>query len=473
MHCSPITGVYFVQVFERAAALQLERWIAKPHRKPLVIRGARQVGKSTLVRQFAGRKKRRLFEVNLERHPSLARVIDSLDPRSVLREIEFLADRGEVNARDSLVFLDEVQAVPKALQCLRYFLEELPDLPVVAAGSLLEFTLAEHSFPMPVGRVEYFHLGPVSWEEFLSARGETQLLALLGNYTLGEVFPNSAHDRLLRLLREFLLVGGMPEAVQVFLEQNHLPAVFEIHDSIIETYRDDFSKYATGTDLVRLQRVMDYLGRHVCEKVKYSNIDRESQAREVRRALDLLIKAGVVFAAIHSHGDGVPLRAHAEERVFKLYNLDLSFFNRASGITSLREVDLLDRRFINEGCLAEQFVAQQLHFASAPGHKPELHYWLREGRTGNAEVDFLQVAGTQVFPVEVKAGKAGSLKSLVQFAALRGNPVACRLDLNPPSRQTIRHVLADGDVRFEMVSLPLMMCGQMGRLVESAIRARG
>jgi uncharacterized protein len=454
-------------MIDRHAELYLDRWIAKPHRKPLVIRGARQVGKSTLVRRFAARQQRRLFEVNLERHTSLGRVIDTLDPRRILREIEFLAERGAVDARDSLVFLDEVQAVPKALQCLRYFLEELPELPVVSAGSLLEFTLAEHSVPMPVGRVEHVHLGPVNWEEFLAAKGETQLLALLRGFSWGETFPQSAHDRLLDALREFLMVGGMPEAVRVFLEQRDLSAVFEIHDSIVQTYRDDFSKYATGAELARLQRVMDYLGRHVCEKVKYSNIDRESQAREVRRALDLLLKAGVAFAAFHSHGDGLPLRAQADDRVFKLYSLDLSFFNRASGITALREVDLLDHRFI-KGKLAEQFVAQQLHFADTPSHKPELHYWLREGRTGNAEVDFLQVASGRVFPVEVKAGKAGSLKSLVQFAALKGNPVACRFDLNPPSCQTVRHVLEAGEVSFELVSLPLTLCGEARRLVEAA-----
>jgi uncharacterized protein len=454
-------------MLDRFAERTLTRWLHKPRRKPLVVRGARQVGKSTLIRQFATRQKLRLFEVNLERHFSLAKVMETLDPRKILREIEFLADQGKVKAEDSLLFLDEIQGAPKALHCLRYFYEEMPELAVVSAGSLLEFSLADHSFPMPVGRVEYFHLGPMSWEEYLAARGEEALLRLLRETDWDEPFPQSAHERLLGLLRQFFLVGGMPEAVQTFVEGDDLSAAFEVQNAIVETYRDDFSKYATGSDLARLQRIMDYLGRHVCERVKYAHIDRDCQARELRKSLDLLLKAGIVFRAVHSHGDGLPLRAQANEKVFKLYNLDLSFFNRATGLNHLREEEMLDRRFVNEGKLAEQFIAQQLYFSDTPQRAPELHYWLREERAGNAEVDFLEAAGGAVLPMEVKSGKGGALKSLIQFAALKNCQLACRLDLNPPSRQRLHHRLGAKEVVFDLISLPLYLCGQIKRLAES------
>ena len=150
----------------------LAKWLRKKNRKPLVVRGARQVGKSTLIRQFAESQKLTLFEVNLERNPQLMSVIETLDPVKILTEIEFICRKGKVDPKKALLFVDEIQGVPKMLQAMRYFYEEMPDLAVVAAGSLLEFTLSDHSFPMPVGRIEYFHVGPVSWEEFLAAKGE-------------------------------------------------------------------------------------------------------------------------------------------------------------------------------------------------------------------------------------------------------------------------------------------------------------
>lgn len=450
---------------ERKQENFFKNWFSKPARKPLVIRGARQVGKSTLVRQFAKRQGLKLFEVNLERNPSLRDVAETLDPEKILREFEFICNRGRIDRAEALVFIDEIQEVPKLLQCLRYFYEELPELPVVAAGSLLEFALAEHSFPMPVGRVEYFYMGPVAWEEFLSAKGEGHLLDLLHNHHVADAFPQSAHERLLSLLRDYLLVGGMPEAVQLYLDGGGFDEVFDIQESIYQTYRDDFSKYAQGQALVRLQKILDYLGRGAGEKVKYANVDRDSQSRETKQALDLIRKAGVVLSVTHSHANGVPLAAEADDKVFKLYCLDIGLYNRICRLDGLSEQVLHDTRFVNEGVLAEHFVAQQLYFSESPKRQPGLHYWLREGRANNAEVDFLLQIERTVVPVEVKAGKAGSLKSLFQFAGAKCSPLACRFDFNPPTRQTISHQLADKGVSVELLSLPLYLCGQADRLL--------
>ena len=253
------------------------------------------MGKSTLVRQFAAHKGLKLFEINVERYPQLSSVVETLNPHKLLEEFEFICNQGPITAADSLLFIDEIQGLPKMIQCLRYFYEDMPELAIVSAGSLLEFTLAAHTFPMPVGRIEYFHMGPVTWEEFLAAKGEDFLLNRIRSYEIGQDMPLSAHERLIDLLKIYLLVGGMPEAVQLHLDGEPLDSVFDAQNSIIQTYRDDFSKYATGRDLVRLQRILDYLGQGIGKKVKYVNIDRDSQSRDIKAALDLIVKAGVGY----------------------------------------------------------------------------------------------------------------------------------------------------------------------------------
>lgn len=447
---------------------QLETWLHKRNRKPLVIRGARQVGKSTLVRQFVANQGLRLFEVNVERHPHLSGVAETLDPQKILSEIEFVCNQGAVNAEDSIVFIDEIQAMPKLLQCLRYFYEEMPRLAVLAAGSLLEFALQDHSFPMPVGRIEYFHMGPVSWEEFLKAKNETQLLALLQGYELSQDFPVSAHERLLGLLREYFLVGGMPEAVQLHADGEPMESIIDVQNSIVQTYRDDFSKYATGRDLLRLQRILDYLGQGLGAKVKYVNIDRESQSRELKSALDLIVKAGVVLKVMHTHGDGIPLKARGNPKVFKIYSLDLGLYNRICGLNHIGFQQMRRAAFVNEGMLAEQFIVQQLFFRETPKLGPDLHYWLREGSSSNAEVDCLLQIDSQIVPVEVKSGKSGSLKSLLQFSAEKKTDFVCRFDLNPPCLQACEHIINGSEVRFKLLSLPLYFCNQIDRLVRLA-----
>ena len=301
------------------------------------------------------------------------------------------------------------------------------------------------------------HIGPVTFEEYLREKGEPQLYELLRSYELEEAFPQSAHLRLLGILREYLLVGGMPEAAQLFLETGDFRRVFEIQEAIWQTYR--------GRDLVRLQRVVDYLPQGVGSKVKYVNIDRESYAKDVRQAIDLLAKAGVVIRVAHSHGDGLPLISQRNERVFKLYGVDIGLLMRAGGIGHLSEKQMMNVRFTNEGKLAEQFIAQHLFFSGNPRQKPELYYWLREGGTGNAEIDFQLAVAGRIVPIEVKSGKSGSLKSMLQYGLDKQCDLSGRFDLNPPSVQAVRHKIGDREVAFELVSLPLYLCGQFRRLI--------
>ena len=229
----------------------LSNWLDDNNRKPLVIRGARQVGKSTLVELSAREYKKDLLNVNLERYPELYQVMLSKDPDQIIQEVEFLPNMGDIN-NNSLLFFDEIQAVPEAIPALRYFYEDIPTLPVVSAGSLLEFVLSDHSFSMPVGRIQYLHMGPMTFTEFLGALGEEKLKSFVMNYEYGQTIGELVHQRLLSLLRSYYYIGGMPEAVAVFADSQSYKNVSKVHNSIIETYREDFPKYAGSRNLNRM-----------------------------------------------------------------------------------------------------------------------------------------------------------------------------------------------------------------------------
>lgn len=460
-----------MEALERSSGRSLARWFGKSRRKPLVIRGARQVGKSTLVRQFAARQSLRLREINLERHTMLESAFATFDVPNLLRELEGLAG-GPIRDGD-LLFLDEIQATPSALAALRYLYEERPGLAVVAAGSLLEMLLGEHGFSMPVGRIEYHHLGPLHFSEFLRALGETHLLELIQHWEPGTPLAQTAHQKLETLQREFLLVGGMPEAVSAWVTDRSLEDVSDVHRSIVATYRDDFSKYvSTPSQLRRLQRVFDFVPAALGSKVKYSHIDRDARAREVRAAIELLAQARVIWLVHHSDASGVPVETQTDPNTYKALFLDVGLAAHALGVRWSTLGHRTARQLVNEGGLAEQFVGQHLLFRAGGGESPSLVYWLRQGRTKNAEVDYVVTCGSQVIPVEVKAGSSGSLKSLHQFLArgVKGQVarlLAVRLDANPPSHAALAHKLSDGkEVPYRLLSLPLYMVGEIDRLLD-------
>jgi len=461
-------------MLERRSLGHLSGWLEGKRRRPLVIRGARQVGKSTLVRDFAARSGRLLHEVNLEKNTFLDKTFASLDLEVILREISGLLGRPIRNDTTDILFLDEIQATPNALPALRYFHEERPGLPVVAAGSLLEFALSEHTFSMPVGRIQYMHMGPLAFEEYLLARDPT-LQEPLREYEWGDPFAESVHRRLVDRLREFLFVGGMPEAVAAYLDDLQLADVGPLQSLILNAYADDFPKYASGKALARLHTIFDYVPRGVGRKMKYSAISRDERARELRHAAELLSKARVMSQVFHSACNGLPLFAEADAFTYKPLFLDVGLMNRHCGLDWLAFSRLSDQALVNEGAVAEQFIGQHLLQSSEVFELPRLCYWLREGKSTNAEVDYVLSQGDLIVPVEVKAGKSGTLRSLFQFALAKDANVAVRFDLNPPSAQWIEHQArcADGSerVRLLLLSLPLYMVGQIRRLLD-VVRSR-
>lgn len=439
---------------------EIEKWLSEPERKPLILRGARQVGKSTLVRLMAEQQGRPLMEVNLERHPQLSGVFATLDTQKILAQIRALPNQ-KPQTPETILFLDEIQAAPEAIPALRYFHEDLPTLPVVSAGSLLEFVLADHRFSMPVGRIRYLHMGPMTFTEFLQALGENELHNAVNTYEFGAEIGPVVHGRLLEKLRQYYFIGGMPAAIDAYIKKGTLEAAREAHTDIIDTYRDDFPKYAGSRDLTRLLKVFNFAARSVGRKVKYKQISEDDHSTALRKDIELLSMARVIAKIIHSHSSGLPLQADLEEKIYKLLFLDIGLMNSIAGLHWNILEAMNDARLINEGAIAEQFIGQHLQALLARGVNRELTYWTRENKSSNAEVDFVIALNGEIVPIEVKAGAKGSLRSLHQFMGEKPATLAVRFDANLPSAQTVETVIRKDDrsvaVKYRLVSLPLYL----------------
>jgi predicted AAA+ superfamily ATPase len=448
----------------------LQDWAEQSSRKPLVIRGARQVGKSTLVREFARTSAFSLIEINFERNPEYRQAFASQNPDEILAILNLLT--GEtITAGGTLLFLDEIQAAPEALAALRYFYEEKPELHVVAAGSLLEFTLADAQFSMPVGRVEYLHLGPMQFEDFLEAMGQPRMASHIRSITLADIrsnaLPGPVHERYLGLLRQYWVVGGLPEAIAGYAQSYDFSQVARVQHSIVATYRDDFNKYSHGSLKGLVQLVFDKLPVMVGRKFKYVQVSREHRAAELARALDQLCMARVAHRVHHSSANGVPLGAEINERHFKALYLDVGLMCAALhlNVLDLRAEDLT---LVNNGAVAEQFIGQHLLYSNRYYETPALYYWVREAKSAAAEIDYLLTSEQQVLPVEIKAGTTGSLKSLHQFLKEKQRSFGLRFNADVPSLLNDSTTLTDGTaITFDLLSLPLYMVGQGRRLVES------
>ncbi len=446
----------------------LDNWLAGPNRKPLIVRGARQVGKSTLVRLFAERCGRPLVEVNLERHPDLGPAFARNDPAYLLNVLEALPGVGPISP-DGLLFLDEIQAVPESIPALRYFREDMPELPVLAAGSLLDFALADHASPMPVGRIGYLHMGPMTFTEHLEAVGADGLARAIRTFEIERGLDSAIHNRLMAALRTYFFTGGMPEAVESFARSGRLRDIAEVHNAIIDTYREDFPKYVGSQGLAGMVNVFNFAARNVGRKVKYVHVSTEDTAAATKARIELLCMARVLAKVVRSHCNGLPLQAEADPRAYKLLFMDIGLMNAVCGLgwTGIERMD--QTRLVNEGAMAEQFIGQHLQALLAASANRELSYWLREGRSANAEVDYVAAFDGRIVPIEVKAGASGSLKSLHQFVAEKAVPLAVRFDATPPSAQEVRTRVQRGgtqaEVAYRLISLPLYLVERLPAVV--------
>jgi predicted AAA+ superfamily ATPase len=453
----------------RNAFAHLMEWKQRQKRKPLVLRGARQVGKSYLVEALAKREFANHLTVNADRDRAFLMGLVHEPPVRMVQLLE-LEYGQRVIPGETLLFFDEIQAVPEFLARLRYFYEELPDLHVVAAGSLLDFVLEDHSFSMPVGRIEYLHLGPMTFSEFLDATGNDRWSAFLDGFGCRETMPETAHQTLLRLFRTFLALGGMPEAVETYARTSSLLAADRVKEAILGTLRDDFAKYGQRVNHDRLLKMFSRLPGMVGQRFKYANVSRDDSARELGRSLHLLELARLVYRVRQSACSGLPVGAGAKEEAFKVLFLDCGLLLHACGLRAAdveREPDLM---LVNAGAAVEQVVGQHLLHARPFWEEPELFYWAREKPTSAAEVDYVIVRGGRIVPVEVKAGKTGRLRSLWQFVAEKDARLALRFNADKPSLLEVTDTMHDGTrLSYRLLSLPLYLVGQANRLVDEAM----
>ena len=439
---------------ERTAMQDLVAWKAAPRRKPLLIRGARQVGKTWLAKEFGRREFESVLYVNFDegigtRAPSPLRDIfdGDLSPSRILRALEALYATS-IDPRGTLLVFDEIQAVPRALTSLKYFAEEAPEYAVVAAGSHLGVTLHPGT-SFPVGKVNFLHLHPLTFSEFVAAAGRTPVAEALRSGDWEQLA--GLHALLTEWLREYLVVGGMPEVVETYLGQRSAAAARAVQESILSFFRADFSKHAPPAQLARIWQVWDsipvHLGREN-QKLVWGAVRPGGRAKDFEFALQWLFDYGVAHKVPRLAKPGMPLAAYAEDDHFKVFGLDVGLLGAMAGLDAAA-LTLGDAAFTEfRGTLAEQFVLQHLVAALGNGPTRPAYYW-----TGKAaEVDFVVQLGADVVPLEVKAGTRVRSQSLRSY-----------LDRYEP-RRAYRLSLAQYEVQPGFVNLPLYAVESLGRV---------
>ncbi len=410
----------------------LKSWYRSQDRKPLILRGARQVGKSTLVRLFAENSGLDLIEINLEKKQFQSLKTQQFEIENWMIEIEAIAKK-RIHKK-TLIFVDEIQAQVKALAMLRYFYEERPDIAVICAGSLLEITLHSEEVSFPVGRVSFMWIGPMTFGEFLMAQGLGDLYQRL----LGNTLLEFHHQMLLDELKKYYFIGGMPKSIKTYIETKTLIEVRKTQEEIVQTYQDDFPKYGKRINTERLNSVFKQLPFHLGTKLIYQHLDRESKSIEIKKCIELFIKANIIVPTYHSDANGMPLKSQIDSTVFKIFFLDIGLVNCLHEFSWDGFNRIFDETFSTKGFLAEQFVAQHLAYYLNKRVPPELMYWLRDKNTKKAEIDFLISVKGEIFPIEVKSQNGGKLKSLKVFAEEKNCLNAIKLSKDWFEKETLK-----------------------------------
>lgn len=408
--------------FRRNIEDKLKAWSQSPFRKPLVLRGARQVGKTTAVKQFAVNYEQFIY-LNLETDDAKS-FEGERDIHKIVDRIFFLKD-GEKGKADTLIFIDEIQEVPSALNMLRYFYEEYPEYHVIAAGSLLE-SLFDRDVSFPVGRVDYLYMYPFTFGEFLEALGEKNALNAYRQVPV----PDYAVDKLMQLFHTYTLVGGMPEAVYRYVVTKDLSQVKPVYDSLLLSYLDDVEKYAKTTNQMQVMRhCIRSCFAEAGERIKFAGFGESAySSKEVGEAMRTLRKALILHLTYPTTQTMLPFTPDIK-RSPRLQVLDTGMLNYFSNIQ--KEVfTSKDLNNLYKGRIAEHIVGQEL-IAHSDNYLQPLQFWIREQKTSNAEVDFLYPSAYGHIPVEVKAGATGHLKSLLMYMDLSGASLAIRLYAGP------------------------------------------
>lgn len=446
----------------------LIEWLYSSQRKPLVIRGARQVGKTWIIRELAESQQKHLIELNFEKRPDIQTLFNSNNPTEILANISAYTGK-TIEPSKSILFLDEIQTVPQLLAKLRWFAEDMPQLPVIAAGSLLDFALAQHEFSMPVGRIGYLYLEPLSFEEFLDATENQTLRNYIQNYEWDTEIPDAIHTQLIRLIKEYLIVGGMPSAVLSWATKKDPNTLNQIQYDLLTTYREDFSKYKGRLSIDRLEDIMNSIPRQLGKKFVYSHVNPQTSSAPLKQALELLTKSRVCHCILSTSANGLPLGAETNNKFLKVILLDCGLCCISLGLALHQLATISEIALINNGAMAEQLAGQILRTTTAAYADPTLYYWQREKLNSSAEVDYIIQHENQVIPIEVKAGTTGSLKSLREFVKEKKSSLAVRVNSDKPS--IVITQIADQVtplLQYKLLSLPFYLLGQVHRLIKKA-----
>lgn len=411
----------------RHADFELLRWKSAQDRKPLIIRGARQVGKSTTVRHL-GKSFEYFLEINFEEQRQVHKLFEEdLNPQEICQNLSILYNTPIVPGK-TLVFFDEVQACLSAISALRFFYEKYPELHVVAAGSLLEFAI-EQLPSFGVGRVNFLFLYPLSFEEFLRSLKQELLIEAIYSSDVNRPLSEPVHQKLINYLKKFLITGGMPEVVASFVRDNDLTKCMYVLDNLITGLKADFGKYKKRISGLMIAEVFDAIVEQSGNKFVYSKVGASLSYRHIKEAVELLIMAGWVIPVTHTSANGIPLGAEVNPKKRKLFLLDCGLQQRLLGLP-LSDILLTENlEVMNKGSIAEQHVALELLKSVPAYHQESLYYWHRESKSSSAEVDFVVQIGRNVVPVEVKSGKKGAMKSMHIFMKEKKSAFGLRFSL--------------------------------------------
>ena len=438
-------------MFNRLINKELEIWLSKPERKPLVIRGARQVGKTTVINQFAQQFEQYIY-LNLEIKEDKQPFLNYSNLEQLLQTIFFLKNQLLSKKENTLIFVDEIQEVPEALNILRYFYEQEPTIKVIAAGSMLE-SIFDKKIHFPVGRIEYKVLRPVSFPEFLEALGETAALEQLRKIT----FQQFAHNKLLKLYHQYAIIGGMPEVVNNYVKHKDFTALNSIFDSLITSYLDDVEKYAKNdTQILHLRHVIRSSFSEAGKRIKFAGFGNSSyRSREMGECLRTLEKVLLLHLVYPNTSTTLPFLPDLKKSP-RLQILDTGMLNHFVGI----QKEILgsnDLSKIYQGTMIEHLTGQEL-LANQYNALSELFFWVKEKKESTAEVDFLISFEGKIIPIETKSGKTGTLKSLHLFMEAAPHNMAVRFYVGDVN---IAKVKTPQNKTFFLLSLPYYLVSQL------------
>jgi hypothetical protein len=431
--------------FNRYIYRYLEEWKISSIRKPLILRGARQVGKTTLVKEFSKTFQKSIL-INLEK-PKDIRFFEDYDDVNTIKDALFFEYNISNNAIDStLLFIDEIQESPKAIQLLRYFYEEIPELHIIAAGSLLEFAM-QHIKSFPVGRVEFLYLHPLNFSEFLSAIGQSQAFEELNQIPIKEF----AHTTLLNLFNTYTIIGGMPEIVKTYLANKSIADLPKVYESIWATYKNDVEKYTSNdTERKVIRHIMDVAHLYADQRVKFQNFGNSNyRSREVGEAFRNLNDAKIIQLIYPTTDLEAPIKPDLKKSP-KLQFLDTGLINHDLKIQGeLLALDDLSTAY--KGAIIPHIIFQEVVSLNTINNKKP-HFWVREKSQASSEVDLVIQQEDKVIPVEIKSGPNGKLKSLHEFMERTDHHYAIRMYAGSFSIED--HITPKQKKPYKLMNLP-------------------